>query len=149
MNYNKLIELMTKQKEKLSNLLESLKLMQKSIVSQDYNEYEKTIEMHQKILTDIRNIEKERTRIIISVIGNQSYSKENLPELIFNTLKIKDKSEKQKYLNLRDEIADLIKEVTKMNFQITYLIDHSRKFIKDLVVNLYGSKNQKILDKKA
>lgn len=149
MNYNKLIELMTKQKEKLSNLLESLKLMQKSIVSQDYNEYEKTIEMHQKILTDIRNIEKERTRIIISVIGNQSYSKENLPELIFNTLKIKDKSEKQKYLNLRDEIADLIKEVTKMNFQITYLIDHSRKFIKDLVVNLYGTKNQKILDKKA
>lgn len=149
MNYNKLIDLMTKQKEKLSNLLESLKLMQKSIVSQDYNEYEKTIEMHQKILTDIRNIEKERTRIIISVIGNQSYSKENLPELIFNTLKIKDKSEKQKYLNLRDEIADLIKEVTKMNFQITYLIDHSRKFIKDLVVNLYGSKNQKILDKKA
>lgn len=149
MNYNKLIDLMTKQKEKLSNLLESLKLMQKSIVSQDYNEYEKTIEMHQKILTDIRNIEKERTRIIISVIGNQSYSKENLPELIFNTLKIKDKSEKQKYLNLRDEIADLIKEVTKMNFQITYLIDHSRKFIKDLVVNLYGTKNQKILDKKA
>jgi hypothetical protein len=149
MTYGKLIELMQLQKNKLSGLLDSLKMMQQSIVSQNYDDYQKTIDMHQKILSDIRNIEKDRTRIIISIIGNQTYSRDNLPQMIFNALKVKDPNEKKRYLNLRDEITEQIKEVTRLNFQNMYLIEHSRKFIKDLVVTLYGSKNQKILDKKA
>ncbi len=150
MSYNKLIDLMSLQKSKLLELLESLKLMQHSIVNQEYEEYQQTIDLHQKILSDIRNIEKDRTKIIKSLLGvNQNYSKSNLPDLIFSTLKIKDKKEKESYLNLRNEIAELIKDVTRYNFQNMYLIEHSRKFIKDLVVTLYGSKNQKILDKKA
>lgn len=150
MSYNKLIDLMIAQKNKLIELLESLKLMQMSIVNQDYDNYQKTIDMHQSIISDIRNIEKDRTKIIISVLGaNQNHSKNNLPELIFNTMNIKDDKEIQNYLNLRNEIAELIKDVTKYNFQNMYLIEHSRKFIKDLVVTLYGSKNQRILDKKA
>ncbi len=150
MTYTKLIELMVTQKNKLSELLESLKLMQKSIVNQQYENYQETIDMHQKILSDIRNIEKDRTKIIKSLIGdNKNHTKNNLPELIFKALNIKDEKEKQEYIFLRNEIAELIKEVTKYNFQNMYLIEHSRKFIKDLVVTLYGSKNQKILDKKA
>lgn len=150
MSYTKLIDLMNAQKNKLTELLESLKLMQQSIVNQEYDSYQQTIDMHQKILSDIRNIEKDRTKLIKSLLGvNQNYSKSNLPDLIFNTLKIRDKKEQESYLNLRNEIAELIKDVTKYNFQNMYLIEHSRKFIKDLVVTLYGSKNQRILDKKA
>ncbi len=150
MSYNKLIDLMNAQKNKLTELLESLKLMQQAIVNQEYDNYQQTIDMHQKILSDIRNIEKDRTKIVKSLLGvNQTYSKSNLPDLIFNTLNIKDNKEKQSYLNLRTEIAELIKDVTKYNFQNMYLIEHSRKFIKDLIVTLYGSKNQRILDKKA
>jgi flagellar biosynthesis/type III secretory pathway chaperone len=150
MSYNKLIELMNAQKNKLNELLKILKLMQQSIVNQEYDNYQQTIDMHQKILSDIRNIEKERTKLLKSLLGdNQNYSKNNLPDLIFNTLRIKDNKEKENYLNLRNEIAELIKDVTRYNFQNMYLIEHSRKFIKDLVVTLYGSKNQRILDKKA
>lgn len=150
MTYNKLIDLMMLQKNKLSELLESLRLMQQSIVNQDYINYENTIGMHQKILSDIRNIEKDRTRLINSVLSsNKNFSKNDLPDLIFSALRINDKNEKQKYFELRDQIAELIKEVTKYNFQNMYLIEHSRKFIKDLVVTLYGSKNKKLLDKKA
>lgn len=149
MSYNKLIDLMNAQKNKLTELLESLKLMQQAIVNQEYDNFQQTIDMHQKILSDIRNIEKDRTRIIKSLLdNNQSYLKNNLPDLIFNILKVKDNNEKQVYLKLRNEIAELIKDVTKYNFQNMYLIEHSRKFIKDLVFTLYGSKNQKILDKK-
>lgn len=149
MIYNKIIDLMNAQKTKLEELLESLKLMQQSIVSQQYDNFQQTIDTHQKILADVRNIEKDRTKLIKSVLGSQNYSKDNLPDLIFNALKIHDNKEKQNYLTLRNEIAELIKEVTKYNFQNMYLIEHSRKFIKDLIVSLYGSKNQRLLDKKA
>jgi len=149
MIYNKIIDLMNAQKTKLEELLESLKLMQQSIVSQQYDNFQQTIDTHQKILADVRNIEKDRTKLIKSVLGSQNYSKDNLPDLIFNALKIHDNKEKQNYLTLRNEIAELIKEVTKYNFQTMYLIEHSRKFIKDLIVSLYGSKNQRLLDKKA
>jgi hypothetical protein len=150
MTYNKLIELMLIQKNKLSELLENLMLMQKAIVKQEYENYEQTIDMHQKIHADIRNIEKERTILLKSILKeNKSFSKNDLPDLIFNALKITNNNEKQIYSNLRNQIAELIKEVTKCNFQNMYLIEHSRKFIKDLVVSLYGSKNQTILDKKA
>lgn len=150
MIFNKLIDLMEKQKNKLSDLLESLKQMQHSIVHQDYANYEKTIAIHQNILSDIRNIEKERASLMNSILSlNKNYSKNNLPELLFSSLKINDNIEREKYLKLRNEIAEMIQDVTKYNFQNLYLIEHSRKFIKDLVVNLYGTKNQKILDKKA
>ncbi len=149
MIFNKIIDLMIAQKTKLEELIESLKLMQQSIVSQQYDNFQQTIDTHQKILADVRNIEKDRTKLIKSVLGSQNYSKNNLPDLIFNTLKIHDNKEKQNYLTLRNEIAELIKEVTKYNFQNMYLIEHSRKFIKDLIVSLYGSKNQRLLDKKA
>jgi uncharacterized protein (DUF885 family) len=149
MIYNKIIDLMIAQKTKLEELLESLKLMQQSIISQQYDNFQQTIDMHQKILADVRNIEKDRTKLIKSVIGSQNYSKNNLPDLIFTTLKIQDTKERQNYLTLRNEIAELIKEVTKYNFENMYLIEHSRKFIKDLIVTLYGSKNQRLLDKKA
>ncbi len=150
MSYNKLLDLMVAQKNKLTELLECLKLMQQSIVNQQYENYQHTIDMHQTILSDIRNIEKDRTKIIKSVLGNnQKYSKDNLPDLIFNAFKITDNKEKENYLNLRNEIAELIEDVTRYNFQNMYLIEHSRKFIKNLVVTLYGSKNQRILDKKA
>jgi len=149
MIYNKIIDLMIAQKTKLEELLESLKLMQQSIISQQYDNFQQTIDMHQKILADVRNIEKDRTKLIKSVIGSQNYSKNNLPDLIFTALKIQDTKERQNYLTLRNEIAELIKEVTKYNFENMYLIEHSRKFIKDLIVTLYGSKNQRLLDKKA
>lgn len=148
MTYEKLIALMQTQKNKLTDLLDTLKSMQKAIIEQEYQDFNKTIELHQRILSDIRNIEKDRTKLIISIIGNQSYSKEKLPQMIFNALKVKDNNLKIKYLDLRDEITNLIKEVTRINFQNMYLIDNSRKLIKDLVVTIYGSANQKILDKK-
>lgn len=148
MTYEKLIALMQTQKNKLTDLLDTLKSMQKAIIEQEYQDFNKTIELHQRILSDIRNIEKDRTKLIISIIGNQSYSKEKLPQMIFNALKVKDNNLKKKYLDLRDEITNLIKEVTRINFQNMYLIDNSRKLIKDLVVTIYGSANQKILDKK-
>ncbi|MCS7052193.1 MAG: flagellar export chaperone FlgN [Ignavibacterium sp.] len=148
MTYEKLIALMQTQKNKLTDLLDTLKSMQKAIIEQEYQDFNRTIELHQRILSDIRNIEKDRTKLIISIIGNQSYSKEKLPQMIFNALKVKDNNLKKKYLDLRDEITNLIKEVTRINFQNMYLIDNSRKLIKDLVVTIYGSANQKILDKK-
>ncbi len=149
MIYQKIIELMIAQQTKLDDLLNNMKAMQKALVNQQYKEYELSIDNHQRILADIQNIEKERIKLLNSFLGNvKNFQNKNIHQLIFEKLEIKNKNEIDRYLEIRDRIAELIKDVSKYNFQNLYLIENSRKFIRDLIITLFGSKNQKLLDRK-
>lgn len=149
MMYNKFFQLVESHKNKLAELVDCLSLMQKAIINFDYENYQKIIACYQKTITDISNIEKERIKILTLLLGDEINSKkDNFVDLIFSAFKIEDQNQKQLYLNLRNKITEFANEISKLNFQNMYLIEHSRKFIKDLLFNLYQSKNQKILDKK-
>jgi hypothetical protein len=140
---------MIAQQTKLDDLLNNMKAMQKALVNQQYKEYELSIDNHQRILADIQNIEKERIKLLNSFLGNvKNFQNKNIHQLIFEKLEIKNKNEIDRYLEIRDRIAELIKDVSKYNFQNLYLIENSRKFIRDLIITLFGSKNQKLLDRK-
>jgi hypothetical protein len=140
---------MRNQLNKLQEMYEVLQQMQNAMVDSDYESFEKTIELQEKILAEIRNYEKSRIDILKDLLKSDILPEKNaLVQKLFEAEPETDLSLQEEYLNIRESLINVVGEIENLNFQNKYLIDHSRKFIKELVTNLYGVKNQKLLDRK-
>lgn len=145
----RLLEIMRSQLNKLQEMYEVLQQMQNAMVESDYNSFEKTIEQQEKILAEVRSQEKERIDILKDLLQSDILPEKNvLVQKLFEAEPESDLSLQEEYHNIRNSLVNVVGEIENLNFQNKYLIDHSRKFIKELVTNLYGVKNQKLLDRK-
>ncbi len=145
----RLLEIMRSQLNKLQEMYEVLQQMQNAMVESDYNSFEKTIEQQEKILAEVRSQEKERIDILKDLLQSDILPEKNvLVKKLFEAEPESDLSLQEEYHNIRNSLVNVVGEIENLNFQNKYLIDHSRKFIKELVTNLYGVKNQKLLDRK-
>ncbi|MCX8106339.1 MAG: flagellar protein FlgN [Ignavibacterium album] len=145
----KLLEIMRNQLNKLQEMYEVLQIMQTAMVESDYDNFEKAIESQEKILAEIRNYEKLRIDVLKELLQSDILPEKNvLVQKLFEAEPDADSTLQEEYLNIRKSLVDVVGEIENLNFQNKYLIDHSRKFIKELVTNLYGVKNQKLLDRK-
>lgn len=145
----KLLEIMRNQLNKLQEMYEVLQAMQSAMVESDYDNFEKAIESQEKILAEIRNYEKLRIDILKELLQSDTLPEKNvLVQKLFEAEPEADLTLQDEYLNIRESLVNVVGEIENLNFQNKYLIDHSRKFIKELVTNLYGVKNQKLLDRK-
>lgn len=145
----RLLEIMRSQLNKLQEMYEVLQQMQNAMVESDYESFEKTIEQQEKILAEVRSQEKERIDILKDLLQSDILPEKNvLVQKLFEAEPESDLSLQEEYHNIRNSLVNVVGEIENLNFQNKYLIDHSRKFIKELVTNLYGVKNQKLLDRK-
>lgn len=145
----KLLEIMRNQLNKLQEMYEVLQQMQNAMVESDYDNFEKAIEHQEKILAEIRNYEKIRIDILKDLLQSDILPEKNiLVQRLFEAEPEADLSFQEEYLTIRNSLVDVVGEIENLNLQNKYLIDHSRKFIKELVTNLYGVKNHKLLDRK-
>lgn len=145
----RLLEIMRNQLNKLQEMYAVLQQMQNAMVDSDYESFEKTIELQEKILAEIRNYEKSRIDILKDLLKSDILPEKNaLVQKLFEAEPETGLSLQEEYLNIRESLINVVGEIENLNFQNKYLIDHSRKFIKELVTNLYGVKNQKLLDRK-
>ncbi len=145
----KLLEIMRNQLNKLQEMYEVLQVMQSAMVESNYDNFEKAIESQEKILAEIRNYEKLRIDILKELLQSDILPEKNiLVQKLFEAEPEADLALQEEYLDIRESLINVVGEIENLNFQNKYLIDHSRKFIKELVTNLYGVKNQKLLDRK-
>ncbi|AFH50213.1 Hypothetical protein IALB_2510 [Ignavibacterium album JCM 16511] len=134
---------------KLQEMYEVLQRMQNAMVESDYENFEKSVDQQEKILAEIRNYEKSRIDILKELLQSDILPEKNvLVQKLFEAEPEADFSLQEEYLNIKNSLVEVVGEIENLNFQNKYLIDHSRKFIKELVTNLYGVKNQKLLDRK-
>lgn len=145
----KLLEIMNNQLSKLQEMYEVLQQMQNAMVESDYDNFEKSIELQEKILAEIRTYEKARIDVLKDLLQSDILPEKNvLVQKLFEAEPEADSALQEEYLNIRNSLINVVGEIENLNFQNKYLIDHSRRFIKELVTNLYGVRNQKLLDKK-
>lgn len=145
----KLLEIMHNQLSKLQEMYGVLQQMQNAMVESDYDNFEKSIELQEKILAEIRAYEKARIDVLKDLLQSDILPKKNtLVQKLFEAEPEADSALQEEYLNIRNSLINVVGEIENLNFQNKYLIDHSRRFIKELVTNLYGVRNQKLLDKK-
>lgn len=145
----KLLEIMRNQLKCLQEMYEVLQKMQSAMVESDYDNFEKAVELQEKILAEIRNYEKTRIDILKDLLKSDILPEKNiLVQKLFEAEPDVDSELQDEYLNIRNSLVEVVGEIENLNFQNKYLIDHSRKFIKELVTNLYGVRNQKLLDRK-
>lgn len=145
----KLLEIMRNQLKCLQEMYEVLQKMQSAMVESDYDNFEKAVELQEKILAEIRNYEKTRIDILKDLLKSDILPEKNiLVQKLFEAEPDVNSELQDEYLNIRNSLVEVVGEIENLNFQNKYLIDHSRKFIKELVTNLYGVRNQKLLDRK-
>jgi flagellar biosynthesis/type III secretory pathway chaperone len=149
METKKLFELLVNQLHNLHSLKEVMIEQQKAIVKNVISEVEKAVEEEERILNRIRNNERDRINEIVSLAGKEGISLET-PSVneFLKIMKTNNDPNYETIFKVRNQIILLAYEINNLNQQNSYLIEHSRKFIKDTITALYGANQHKIFDRK-
>lgn len=150
MQLNNLIRIMEEQSELLNELIENLKTIQQSIVASELNDFQVQLEREEKILRHIKLKEEERVNEIKTILTNLSShcSLEDAMDFISDLLKNHDAEQYNLLLEKRKQLTENVGQVMYLNTQNSILINSSRKFIRDLMKNLLGSRKENFLDRK-
>lgn len=144
-----LIKILQNQHNNLSLFLENAEKKQHAIVNFDYDDLEKSIMAEEKSLFQIHTLENERINQLTNFYSEHSiqYKSLRINELL-DIIKDKISPETiERITTLEKNIKEKILEINKVNIQNTFLIEHSRSFIKE-TINSLVSLNKQHLDKK-
>lgn len=149
MELEKLLTVLEEQKNNLFDLYNNLKKQQAALTSNNVDEIESAIIEQEKILHSIRNKEQQRILFAAEICSSKDFDfKNNSISEILRYLQIKDIDMHNKLLSIKNEISSTMKKINILNGQNSYIIENSRKFIRDLMQNLYDISKKNFLDRK-
>ncbi|MDT3695830.1 MAG: flagellar export chaperone FlgN [Ignavibacterium sp.] len=149
--YNdQILKLNNEQIENLDNLLSVLKNLQTAIVQNDLEKIESTIEQEEKVLNRIKLCEEKRfdtLKTLLNHYGIKAEKTEALDELA-KVILTSDPEAYQEFSQMRSNLLEKVKEVLLINQQNEIIINNSRKFIRDLIKSVLGSRKENFFDRK-
>jgi len=150
MEAENLINVLRREKKILNELKSIATQKQVALVSNNREKLDKSIKDEERILPLIQKIEKERLAVIDEFyIENQQvrsdYHLETLLEK-FSSFLANNTAEEIK--SIQFELKTLVEDLTKLNKQNMYLINHSREFLKETMATVMSATEKSILDKK-
>lgn len=148
MEIDLLLTTMTEQSDNLERLLNVLTKMQTAIIQNNIDDFELTVESEDKLLKEIKKKEQTRTEQLKTVLNVTDLPVQGLNEKVIEVVSKQDKKKVPVFKKLRENLILKVSQVELMNVQTNYLINHSRRFIKDLITGLLGNSNRNILDRK-
>ena len=151
MYYDEILKLTYEQITYLSDFINTLKKLQRSIVNSELDEIEITIEQEEKILHRIKNCEDKRAEAVNIALKHyqiEADKNEALDKLADVLLAI-DPEVYEEFNQVRAILLERVKEVLLLNSQNEIIISNSRKFIRDLIKNILGTKKENFFDRKA
>lgn len=150
MYYDQIFKLSLEQIDNLDHFLSILKDLQKAIVQNDLEQIELSVEQEEKVLNKIKLCEDKRFEAINIALNNyeiEADKTEALDKLADVILAI-DPDVYQEFNRLRTNLLEKVKEVLLINQQNEIIINNSRKFIRDLIKSVLGTKKESFLDRK-
>ena len=150
MYYDEIINLTYKQITNLSDFINTLKHLQRSIIKNDINEIEIAIDQEEKVLNRLKDSEDKRAEAIRAALDHYKIevdADKALDELSEVLLSI-DPEGCDEFNQTRIILLEKVKEVLLINTQNEIIINNSRKFIRDLIKNVLGTKKDNFFDRK-
>ena len=150
MYYDDIINLTYEQITNLSDFINALKHLQKSIIKNDINEIEIAVEQEEKVLHRLRNCEEKRAEAVKAALYHykiEADAERALDDLSDVLLTI-DPEGCDEFNQTRIILLEKVKEVLLLNSQNEIIISNSRQFIRDLIKNILGSKKENFFDRK-
>ncbi|HMN22883.1 MAG: flagellar export chaperone FlgN [Ignavibacteriaceae bacterium] len=150
MYYDEILKLTYEQITYLSDFINTLKLLQRSIVNSELDEIEIAIEQEEKILHRIKNCEERRSEAVTMALKNYKIEVEKSEALdkLADVLLSIDPELSEEFNQVRTILLEKVKEVLLLNSQNEIIISNSRQFIRDLIKNILGTKKENFFDRK-
>jgi hypothetical protein len=150
MYYDEILKLSYEQILNLTDFVNALKHLQSSIVKNELEEIEVAVEREEKDLHRIKNCEDKRVEAIKSALHNYKIEADNTETMdkLANVILEIDPEVYNEFNQVRTILLERVKEVLLLNSQNEIIIGNSRKFIRDLIKNVFGSKKENIFDRK-
>jgi hypothetical protein len=151
MYYDEILKLTYEQITYLSDFINTLKKLQRSIVNSDLDDIEIAIEQEEKILHRIKNCEEKRADAVNIALKHYQIEVDNNEALdkLADVLLALDPEIYEEFNQVRAILLEKVKEVLLLNSQNEIIISNSRKFIRDLIKNILGTKKENFFDRKA
>ncbi len=150
MYYENIIKLSYEQITLLSDFVNTLKFLQKSIVNSDLEEIEVAIEQEERVLHRIKECEEKRSDAVATALKHYKIDVEKNEALdkLADVLQELDPEVCEEFNQIRTILLEKVREVLLINQQNEIIISNSRQFIRDLIKNLLGTKKENFFDRK-
>lgn len=150
MYYDEILKLSYEQIINLTDFVKILKQLQTSIVHNDVDEIELAIEQEERILHRIKNCEEQRVEAVNTALKHYEIESDKNVALdkLADVLMAIDPEVYTEFNELRAALLEKVKEVLLLNQQNEIIISNSRKFIRDLIKSILGSKKENFFDRK-
>jgi len=150
MYYDEILKLTYEQITYLSDFINTLKMLQRSIVNSELDEIEISVDQEEKLLHRIKDCEERRSEAVAMALKHyqiQVDRNEALDKLADVVLAI-DPEVYEEFNQVRAILLEKVKEVLLLNSQNEIIISNSRQFIRDLIKNVLGTKKENFFDRK-
>jgi len=148
-----LIESLGNEEKVLSELLDAARSKQKAIVQNDYNALEEVNSQEEKLLAKLDNTSKEQQQILKELYDLKSVEpdegkKRSLSVLIRQYKDLFNPDLLIKINEKRINVREMVEQLTKLNHQNKYLIEHTSSLVKETISLLLKSRKRSLLDRR-
>ncbi len=150
MYYDKILELNYEQTSNLTDFVNILRHLQSSIIKNDLEGIEIAVDQQEKVLHRIKNCEGNRAEAIKVSLNHYEIEadKSESLDVLADVLLALNPEVYNEFNQSRTILLEKVNEVLLINQQNEIIISNSRKFIRDLIKNILGSKKENFFDRK-
>ncbi len=147
-----LYDLLEREEKVIQSLISAAKFKQKVIVQNDYDGLERVNTNESSLLSNLDRISRSQQNLVSRLFEINSLKENGKPRILsilvndykelFNPAKL------QKINELRLKVRDKVKELTGLNHQNRFLIEHASSLVKETISLLLKSRKTSLIDRK-
>lgn len=147
-----LYDLLEKEDKVIQSLISAAKFKQKVIVQNDYEGLDRVNANESALLSNLDKISRSQQKLVSRLFEINSLKENGKPRILsilvneykdlFNPAKL------QKINELRLKVRDQVKELTGLNHQNRFLIEHASSLVKETISLLLKTRKTSIVDRK-
>jgi len=146
-----LYELLEKEDKIIQSLISAAKFKQKVIVQNDYSSLEKVNENEAMLLANLDKISRNQQQLVSRLFEINSLKENGKPRVLSILINEYNDLFNPKLLSkineLRLKIRGKVKELTKINHQNRFLIEHASSLVKETISLLLKSRKTSLVDR--